>query len=367
MRTSIAATAAALALAAAAHAAPKIIDSVPVPTFDFGDIPVGIPVNFAAAESATGVAITGEWQFVSGDLGGGSFPWSLDMVVDAQGPSGQTFTWGPNIGGDVTIASYPIADFSPAGFAPAEAGAGAYTLDFRNIPAAGGVSRLTDGVLHLTVDVPDVSVTYTGAPDPATSWNRPFFIEGVSGLGPVSYDAFEFSVEVSGGYSFTSTLDVVGDHFSFIYKGSFDPANPLDNLLDYGLGNGFSPFEVPRGTSAFETVLLAGETYIWVTSQWGQFSPLTPFTNEIVGPGDILADFPPCAPADITTDGACNFGTGDGVITLSDFACYLSLWAQDDPNADITATGQCIRGTEGDGVELSDFSCYLSEWAVGCP
>ena len=326
MRTSIAATAAALALAAAAHAAPKIIDSVPVPTFDFGDIPVGIPVNFAAAESATGVAITGEWQFVSGDLGGGSFPWSLDMVVDAQGPSGQTFTWGPNIGGDVTIASYPIADFSPAGFAPAEAGAGAYTLDFRNLPAA-----------------------------------------GVSGLGPVSYDAFEFSVEVSGGYSFTSTLDVVGDHFSFIYNGSFDPANPLDNLLDYGLGNGFSPFEVPRGTSAFETVLLAGETYIWVTSQWGQFSPLTPFTNEIVGPGDILADFPPCAPADITTDGACNFGTGDGVITLSDFACYLSLWAQDDPNADITATGQCIRGTEGDGVELSDFSCYLSEWAVGCP
>jgi len=366
MRRSIA-TAAVLALAAAAHGAPKIIDSVPVPTFDFGDLPTNVPVTFAAAENATGVAITGQWEFVSGDLGDGLFPWYLDTTVDIAGPSGQMFTWGPVIGGDVTIADYPVADFSPPGFGTPEAGAGLYTLAFRNDPAAGGVSRLADPVIHLTVEVPDVAATYSGAPDPATSWDRPFFIEGVSSLGPVSYDAFEFTVDVPGGYTLTSTLDVVDDHFTFLYKGSFDPANPLDNLLDYGLGNGNSPFDVPRGTSQIEAVLLTGETYIWVTSQWSRFDPIIPFTNEIVGPAAVNADFPPCAPADITTDGACNFGTGDGVITLSDFSCYLSLWAQSDPNADITATGQCIRGTEGDGVDLSDFSCYLSEWAVGCP
>ncbi|MEM7754886.1 MAG: GC-type dockerin domain-anchored protein [Planctomycetota bacterium] len=74
-----------------------------------------------------------------------------------------------------------------------------------------------------------------------------------------------------------------------------------------------------------------------------------------------------CALADITTSGECSPGTGEGVIDLSDFSCYLSEWSQSSPVADITVTGTCDPGMGGDGVDLSDFSCYLSEWSLGCP
>ncbi|MEL7472433.1 MAG: GC-type dockerin domain-anchored protein [Planctomycetota bacterium] len=353
-------------LASAGAAAPKIIDSVIGADVTFGDTPTSVSVTFAASETATGVAVDGQWEFVSGDSGGGVFPWSLDMTIDVTAPDAQTFTWGPTIGGDVTIADYPIADTSQAGLAGAP-GAGMYTLEFRNQPAAGGVSRLAGPTFHLATEVADVTFDYSGSPDPMSSWDRPFFIEGVSGLGPVAFDVFEFSVDVSGGYTLESTLDVVDDHFTFLYRGAFDPAQPLVNLLDYGLGNGSSPFGVPRGTSRIEALLFEGETYFWVTSQWASFKPLIPFSNSITGPGPLSGVGPVCSPADITADSTCDFGTSDGLITLSDFACYLALWSVGDPNADVTATSQCVFGSGGDGVDLSDFSCYLSEWSLGCP
>jgi len=73
-----------------------------------------------------------------------------------------------------------------------------------------------------------------------------------------------------------------------------------------------------------------------------------------------------CSPADLTTDGLAN-GVPDGVVTLSDFSFYLSLWSNSDPDADITTDGVCDPGVGGDGVSLSDFSCYLAVWSVGCP
>ncbi|MEL7473994.1 MAG: GC-type dockerin domain-anchored protein [Planctomycetota bacterium] len=74
-----------------------------------------------------------------------------------------------------------------------------------------------------------------------------------------------------------------------------------------------------------------------------------------------------CALADITTFGSCVPGASDGLVDLSDFSCYLSLWSLGGLMADITTTGSCVPGS-GDGVvDLSDFSCYLAEWSLGCP
>jgi len=71
--------------------------------------------------------------------------------------------------------------------------------------------------------------------------------------------------------------------------------------------------------------------------------------------------------ADLTTDGSGN-GTPDGLVTLSDFSYYLSLWSKDAAEADITPNGTCdTQAGGGDGVSLSDFSCYLSLWSAGCP
>ncbi|MEL7474576.1 MAG: GC-type dockerin domain-anchored protein, partial [Planctomycetota bacterium] len=74
-----------------------------------------------------------------------------------------------------------------------------------------------------------------------------------------------------------------------------------------------------------------------------------------------------CSVADITTDGACVPGSGEGTITLSDFSCYLAEWTLGSSVADITDMGRCTPGSGGDGVDLSDFACYLAEWSMGCP
>ncbi|MEM7754485.1 MAG: GC-type dockerin domain-anchored protein [Planctomycetota bacterium] len=87
----------------------------------------------------------------------------------------------------------------------------------------------------------------------------------------------------------------------------------------------------------------------------------------------VFADFEiPLRPevscfADFSLEGTCGVAGGDGV-TLSDFACYLSLWSFGAARADITLTGSCdVVSGGGDGVDLSDFSCYLSEWSKPCP
>jgi len=73
-----------------------------------------------------------------------------------------------------------------------------------------------------------------------------------------------------------------------------------------------------------------------------------------------------CGPADTTTSGLPN-GVPDGVVNLSDFSYYLSVWAASDLEADLTSDGVCAPGSGDSSVTLSDFSCYLSVWSSGCP
>lgn len=146
-------------------------------------------------------------------------------------------------------------------------------------------------------------------------------------------------------------------------------------------------FDITYQLSAIATDQLGGE---WPVEIIGlQLNPFGPgfdgqFSARVLAPPSgppiqqvrVLHDFRgfarlggppgPCAFPDITTTGACLPGAPDGLVNLSDFSCYLSLWASSDPLADITTTGVCNPGSGGDGVNLSDFSCYLSEWSGGC-
>ena len=72
----------------------------------------------------------------------------------------------------------------------------------------------------------------------------------------------------------------------------------------------------------------------------------------------------PCA-ADLTTDGTAD-GVSDGLVTLSDFSFYLTLWSGSDARADVTSTG-LANGIPDGSVDLSDFSYYLTLWSAGCP
>ncbi|MEL7473123.1 MAG: VCBS repeat-containing protein, partial [Planctomycetota bacterium] len=75
----------------------------------------------------------------------------------------------------------------------------------------------------------------------------------------------------------------------------------------------------------------------------------------------------PCL-ADISSYGDCS-GAPDLVVDLTDFACYLDLWARNAPLADVTTAAECSfrwGRAAGDGVTLEDFACFMSTWANGC-
>ncbi|MEL6499476.1 MAG: GC-type dockerin domain-anchored protein [Planctomycetota bacterium] len=319
---------------------------------EIGDIdvtPAGLPIaaDFTGVNAlVTGFGVAGGFTVVQGDTGGGTGPWSLDVSVEAEGPAGDSALFTP-VGGDVTVADYPLADGVRTFLVPAASnGVWTFTFDTTASPS-NWVYGLRDASVHLLADAAKVTQTYDATPDPATSWNRPFFIEGVSGLGPVSFDAFEFEVTESGVYELTSVLSSGNDHFSFLYRGSFDPSLPLENLHDYGLGNGNSPFGIPRGTSFISQLLFEGETYTWVTSQWASFRPIEATSNTIVGPGDAVAPGDDC-PADTN---------GDGELTPADFNAWVIAF-----NAQ---AAECDQNGDG-GCDPADFNAWVINFNAGC-
>lgn len=318
-----------LLTAAPGLAAERVIDSAPGTDVDIPSTGATRSVTFTkASEPATGFAIDARWTAVNADTSNGLFPWSLDLSVEITDPGGNASTWGPLIFGDRTIADYPMQDGDPV--LSGATSSGAYELVFDSGAPSPWIAGLRDVTYYLTTTVPDVTYAQTVTPDPAQMWDRPFAINGVSGLGPVAFDAFEFTVGTSGVYEFTSELMPADDHFTFLYEGAFDSEQPLANLLDYGLGNGFSPFDVPEGTSTFGALLFEGETYIWVTSQWSSSSAISPAQNSIVGPGAILPAGGPACPGD------CD---GSGAVDFSDLVAVLGAFGSDTLSCDADGSG----------------------------
>jgi hypothetical protein len=302
-----------------------------------------------STEAVTGIGLTALWTAIVADKSDGIRPWSLDMSITATGPGGESLTWNDPIGGDRTIADYPFADFSGPQFSSpidlSSGGAVSFFVDSGN--PSPWVIGLNDAAFHLTTTVDDQIEVREGIADSEEQWSRPFFIEGVSGLGPVSFDVIEFTVPVSGGYTFDSIV-ASGNNFTYIYQGKFDPSQPLTNLLDYSLGNGFGPFGLPRGQSKIDALLFEGTTYLFVTSQWDRFSTAQPFTLTITGPALIEdAGSTPC-PGD---------ATGDLMVDLADLNLVLANFGADGTEGDVTGDG---------AVDLADLNLVLANFGTGC-
>ncbi len=335
--------------ASIAHAAPEVVASAPLPDVDVPSTGASSVVSFSGvAGPVTGVALSGLWTGVVRDNGGGTFPWSVEFGVTAQSPSGPGAASPSPWFGEISIADYPLAD----GFTglPGVTGDGDWTLTFDSGAPAPYVAGIRDGMVHLLADGADAEFEYTDTTGQGNSWDRPFSIVGVSGLGPTDYHALTFTVSVSGVYDFTSVLASGDDHFTILYKDAFDDTQPIANIHDYGLGNGFSPFDVPEGTSAFSQLLFEGVTYIWVTSQWASFRPNGPFTNTIAGPGEVQVAGAGCNGADLAEP----FGQLD----FSDISAFLTAFTSMEAAADLAAPmGQ---------FDFSDVSAFLTLFAGGC-
>ncbi|MEM7754082.1 MAG: GC-type dockerin domain-anchored protein [Planctomycetota bacterium] len=143
----------------------------------------------------------------------------------------------------------------------------------------------------------------------------------------------------------------------------------LDFIADVSVDATGSAFPPGFGLVVDGELAFSGGTFAFNVD--GQDS--TPFASNVrlvlnrTGTIDAVGVFSvnPCL-ADLTTDGAGN-GMPDGVVTLSDFSFYLTLWSMGDARADITPTGTCDAGNGDSVVDLSDFSCYLTDWSAGCP
>jgi len=337
-----------LALAGASGAAEKLVASVPAGdlVIDVNDLTV--PLEFApVSEPVTGIGLTALWTAIVADTQNGIRPWSIDMSIFAEGPSGQTLNWENPIAGDVTIADYPIADFSgPLFSSPIDLSGGgtvSFTIDSGN--PSPWVIGLEGAVFHLTTTVDDQVEVRTGIADSNEQWNRPFFIAGISGLGPVSFDVIAFTVPVSGGYTFDSIV-AEGNNFTYIYENEFIPGQPLDNLLDYSLGNGSGPFGLPQGQSKINALLFEGTTYYFVTSQWDRFSQPQPYTLTITGPA-LITDLVDC-PGD---------ADGNNVVDLNDLNIVLVNFGS------VTSEGDL----DGNGiVDLDDLNLVLTNFGNSC-
>jgi len=335
------------------HAAEQLVATMSASDFDLSVTPVQQTVTFNESAPITGVGFTADWTAVIADKQDGLFPWSLDLNPIIEAPNGDVLDW-PVVGGDRTIADYPLQDFH-SGFDNVN-GNGTFTWTFNNSsPQAPFTMGLRNVQLHLTTEVPDVVEVRSDTTEGGPLWNRPFFIAGISGLGPVAYHVIEFEVPVSGGYTFHSVTDSGDNNFTFLYKGDFDPGDPntpgdtgqLANLLDYGLGNGFAPNGTPAGTSLIEALLFEGETYYYVTSQWSATTPAQPFTTTITGPWMI--DVIECA-ADVAE--------GDDTVNVFDLLELLAGWGADGPGADLA---------EPNGVvDVFDLLALLAAWGP-CP
>jgi len=316
----------------------RVIESVPGDDFDVDQTGTSVSVEFTAAGPIDGVGFEGLWTAVV--VGGAEAPWSVDLGATVTPPGAGSTEWAKR-GGEISIADYPLQDATALS---SSGGAGEWSWGFTSVsgPTVAGLRGVT---FHALEEVPDVVEVINDTTAGGPMWDRPFSIVGVSGLGPVSYNALEFTVSESGLYVLESVLDTGLDHWASLYEGGFDPAQPLANQLDYGLGNGFDDNDTPRGTSRISALLIEGRTYTIVNSQWASFRSKDPYTMTITGPAAIVEAG--ACPADLD---------GDGSVASGDLGIVLAAWG-----------GSGAADLDGDGeVASGDLGVVLAAWGA-CP
>ena len=152
--------------------------------------------------------------------------------------------------------------------------------------------RLLVAVAHFAVASAVAAITFEGTTVDGPIWNRP-----VEGAPPpslsviataVPYLSTPFSVTLGGTYVFVSqtTVPVIWDNFTLLYKDSFDAATPLADVLI-----GDDNFTNTAGMSGFTSVLTAGTSYFFITTGFTN-SDDGAFSNSIIGPGRVILPGP---------------------------------------------------------------------------
>jgi hypothetical protein len=152
--------------------------------------------------------------------------------------------------------------------------------------------------------------TYSGTTVGAPTWNRPNINIGNNPPTTISgsitrYEAFQFGVDVSGIYTFSSVNS--WDDVNFLYQDSFNPSTPLANVI---LGQ--DPYDVATNNLSvnipFTQALTVGTSYFLVKTGIGGGQQGT-YSNTISGAGNITAVASTSVPEPFTIIGTLVGGT----------------------------------------------------------
>lgn len=127
------------------------------------------------------------------------------------------------------------------------------------------------------------------ASDP--TFNRPFTLANLSTVGTnVAYDLYGFHVSAAGTYSIEVTAfgATSSDTFLALYRGAFNPASPLTNLVQVDDDSGAGLL------SLLTSSLQAGTQYFVALSSYGnaQYGTYTGRFNTVSGSGQVILDVP---------------------------------------------------------------------------
>lgn len=144
-------------------------------------------------------------------------------------------------------------------------------------------------VSHAAFAAPvDISGALT-ASDP--TYNRPFTLAALSTVGTnVAYDLYSFHVSATGTYSIEVTAfgSTNADTFLALYRGAFNPASPLTNLVQIDDDSGAGLL------SLLTSALQADTQYFVALSSYGnsQYGNYTGRFDTISGGGQVILDVP---------------------------------------------------------------------------
>lgn len=157
-----------------------------------------------------------------------------------------------------------------------------------SIPMASAVITLSMSVI---LPSEASTISYSGDTTNAPTFNRPQTEGFEAGTNPptslssngtaVSYYSQPFSVNTTGSYDVVGSQNFLG--IQFLYQNSFNPTNPLDNLL-----NENDPFPDESNSGFSDLSLTANNQYFLVTTGFDNSdNSFGTFTNTITGTGNI--------------------------------------------------------------------------------
>ncbi|MFI4916350.1 MAG: GC-type dockerin domain-anchored protein [Phycisphaerales bacterium JB060] len=191
---------------------------------------------------------------------------------------------------------------------------------------------------------------YLGDTTDGDRFNRPSSLTSLSSFATdVAFEAIEIEVTQTGLYTILSDQENFGfewDGYLLVYETSFDPANPLDNLLD--LNDDYFGSMLPGtgvGYSGLENITLTeGVSYFIVTTGFAN-DDAGPYQTQAFGVGGVRIF---TCYADIN---------GDSQLNIFDFLAYQNLFDAGDDRADCDEDGT---------LDLFDFLCFQNAFDVGC-